>query len=175
MSDGIKFKDANGDTYFLHADAVDYDGLTGAKVERVKLGYGIPGAFVDISDTDPMPVELAGAALAALATAAKQDEVKASVDLLHTDLTGTVKTRQSGTYAYVAGVAAVTVDVPGSARLTRVSVLAGAAVATVTIGGGSTITIPAGGSFDEQIPGEALGADVVIAGSISSYYVAWVN
>jgi hypothetical protein len=45
----------------------------------------------------------------------------------------------------------------------------------VTIGTGDTITIPAGGSFDEQIPGQATaGADVVIGGTVSTYYVAWV-
>jgi len=85
-----------------------------------------------------------------------------------------VLTRQAGTYAYAAGAAPATVDVPGAARLTRVAVVAGAAAATVTIGGGATITIAANGAFDEQIPGEALGADVVIAGSVAAYYVAWV-
>lgn len=81
----------------------------------------------------------------------------------------------SGTFAYAAGTSAGTVDVPTAARLKRVSVVAGASVAaTVTIGGGATITIPAGGSFDEQIPGAAVGADVVIGGTVQSYYVAWV-
>lgn len=90
-------------------------------------------------------------------------------------LQGTLTTREAGTYAYQAGTAAATVDVPTAARLTRVSVLAGAGgAATVTIGAGNTITIPAGGAFDEKIAGAATNADVVIAGTVASYYVAWV-
>lgn len=85
-------------------------------------------------------------------------------------------TTAAGTYGYAAGTAAGTVDVPAGARVKRVSVIAGSGgAATVTIAGGATITIPAGGSFDEQIPGDtAAGADVVIGGTVSSYYVGWV-
>lgn len=81
----------------------------------------------------------------------------------------------SGTYGYAAGTAAGTVDVPVDAQVKRVSVIAGSGgTATVTIAGGATITIPAGGSFDEQIPGDtAAGADVVIGGTVASYYVGW--
>lgn len=80
----------------------------------------------------------------------------------------------NGTYHYASNTVAGTVDVPATGRLTRVSVLAGVSVgATVTIGGGNTITIPAGSGFDEVIPGTALGADVVIAGTVQTYYVAW--
>jgi hypothetical protein len=81
-----------------------------------------------------------------------------------------------GTYGYAAGTGSATVDVPALAKLRRVSVVANASTpTTVTIGGGNTITIVAGGSFDEQIPGLALDADVVIAGGASqSYYVSWV-
>jgi hypothetical protein len=88
-----------------------------------------------------------------------------------------VYTEEGATYGYLAGTAAGTVDVPAAARLKRVSVLANATSATtVTIGGGSTITIPAGGSFDEQIPGLAIGADVVIGGGTpQAYYVSWVT
>jgi hypothetical protein len=77
----------------------------------------------------------------------------------------------------VDGTAAATVDVPAGARVKRVSVIAGSGgTATVTIAGGATITIPAGGSFDEQIPGDAtVGADVVIGGTVTSYYVGWVS
>jgi hypothetical protein len=79
-----------------------------------------------------------------------------------------------GVYGYAAGTTAATVDVPTGARVKRVSVLAGAGPATITIAGGATITVPAGASFDEQIPGDAtLGGDVVISGTVSTYYVAW--
>jgi hypothetical protein len=82
----------------------------------------------------------------------------------------------SGTYGYATGTAATTVDVPAGARVKRVSVIAGSGgAATVAIAGGAAITVPAGGSFDEQIPGDATpGADVVIGGSVSSFYVGWV-
>jgi hypothetical protein len=81
-----------------------------------------------------------------------------------------------GAYAYAAGTAAGTIDVHAGARVKRVSVIAGSGgSATVTIAGGNTITIPAGASFDEQIPGLAtLGGDVVIGGSVTAYYVSWV-
>jgi hypothetical protein len=80
-----------------------------------------------------------------------------------------------GVYAYAAGTAPATVDLPATARLKRVSVIAGSGgAATVTIGGGATITIPSDGSFDELIPGVAVGADVVLGGDVDSYYVSWV-
>jgi hypothetical protein len=84
-------------------------------------------------------------------------------------------TQEGGTYGYAAGTSAVSVDVPTGARLQRVSVIAASgAAATITIGGGPPITVPANGSFDEVIPGQAIGADVVFGGSLQSYYVAWV-
>jgi hypothetical protein len=92
----------------------------------------------------------------------------------------TINRVSDGTYAYAAGTAAGNVDVPTGARLKRVSVIAGATVAaTVTILGGNTITVPAGGAFDDQIPGDATGtsstSEVVIGGTVQSYYVAWVT
>lgn len=82
---------------------------------------------------------------------------------------------RDGTFGYAAGVVAGTVDVPSLARLKRVTVLAGvSAAATITIGGGATITVPPGCSFDENIPGDAVGADVVIGGTVQTYYVSWV-
>jgi hypothetical protein len=81
-----------------------------------------------------------------------------------------------GTYAYAAGTATGTVNLTDDARLRRVSLVAGtAAASTVTIGGGNTITVPAGYVFDEQIAGAAVGTDVVIAGGTpQAYYVSWV-
>jgi hypothetical protein len=84
-----------------------------------------------------------------------------------------------GTYGYAAGAAAASVDVPTLARIKRVSVLAGvSAGATVTILGGDTITIPAGCSFDEQLPGDATAGfgstEVIIGGTAQAYYVSWV-
>lgn len=79
-----------------------------------------------------------------------------------------------GIYHYAAGTSTGTVTLNAGQFLSRVSVVAdSAASATVTIGGGNTITVPAGTSFDEQIAGVADGADVVIGGTIQSYYVAW--
>lgn len=97
------------------------------------------------------------------------------------DVSGTAPfpVKDAGTFGYAAGTAAGNVDVPTGARIKRVNVVAGATVAaTVTILAGNTITIPAGGTFDEQIPGDALGtagaADVVIGGTIQAFYVSWV-
>lgn len=80
-----------------------------------------------------------------------------------------------GAFDYASNTVAGTVDVPSAARLKRVCVLSGSTAATVTIGGGNTITVPAGGSFDEHIAGDAIGTDVVIGGGVISYYVAWVT
>jgi hypothetical protein len=87
--------------------------------------------------------------------------------------------KDSGTYGYAAGTAAGSVDVPTGARIKRVSVLAGASAAgTVTILGGATITVPAGGGFDDQLPGDAIATsstnEVVIGGTVQAYYVGWV-
>lgn len=80
-----------------------------------------------------------------------------------------------GASDYQAGTAAATVDLPSNATLAYVSVQAGVGgAATITIGGGDTITVPAGGAFDRVIPGQTLGLDVVIAGTVASYYVDWV-
>lgn len=85
-------------------------------------------------------------------------------------------TLSAGAFGYAAGTAAATVDVPAGARVRSVSVLAGAGSATITIGGGATITVPTGLSFTEQIVGDvALGADVVIGGTPASYYVSWTT
>ncbi len=82
---------------------------------------------------------------------------------------------EGGTYDYAAGTTAGTVTVPATARLCRVAVVAGDSVGcTIVIGGGDTITLDAGEAFDETIPGVALGANVVIAGTVKHYYVAWV-
>ena len=79
-------------------------------------------------------------------------------------------------HGYAAGITAGTVDVPAGARVKRVTVFAGAGVATITIAGGATITVPASSVFNEEIVGDvAIGADVVIGGTVASYYVAWMS
>ena len=86
-----------------------------------------------------------------------------------------VTVRDGGTFAYAAGTAAATVDIPSQARLETVSVLVGSGqAATVTIGGGATITVPASSGFTENISGEAKNQDVVIGGTLASYYVSYV-
>lgn len=82
----------------------------------------------------------------------------------------------SGTFGYDAGTATGTVDVPANAKLRCVSVVAGAAAnATITIGGGDTITVLAGGDFTENEFGATTGMDVVIGGTVRSYYVSWTT
>lgn len=162
----IAFKDANGETVLLEADQV---GAAFAQV--IKVAFGTDGARTLVDAANRLPVELDAGALAAL------ESITAVGPLTDAQLRATPVpiTASDGAFAYAAGTAAGTVDVPTAARLKRVSVVAGASVgATVTIGGGATITIPAGQSFDEQIAGAAVGADVVIGGTVQAYYVAWV-
>jgi hypothetical protein len=79
-------------------------------------------------------------------------------------------------FGYAAGTAAGTVDVPATARLTRIAVVAGAAPATVVIAGGDTITIPTAMAFGEEIMGDVpKGADVVIGGTVATFFVAWMS
>jgi hypothetical protein len=78
-----------------------------------------------------------------------------------------------GSFGYAAGVIAATVDVPARGDIQEISVVAGAAAATITIGGGAVITVPAGMAFTAYPKGEARAADVVIGGTPASYYVAW--
>ena len=182
MPDGIKVKPSTDSTAVtFHADEVAYDGQT-ALVQRIKIGHGAPGSYDDASSSAPLPVALDAATLAALETIQANTGLdlsplatEAKLEAVRALLAGTLAVKDAGTYAYRAGTAAGTVDVPTGARLRRVSVLAGAsAAATVTIGGGDTITIPAGGALDESISGDAVGADVVIGGTVQSYYVSWV-
>jgi hypothetical protein len=131
----------------------------------VALDSASLAALENITATLSGPVALDNATLAAL------EQITATLSGVPHVVVDT------GTYGYASGTAAGTVDVPAGARVKRVSVIAGSgAAATITIAGGSTITIPAGGSFDEQIPGDATaGADVVIGGTVSSFYVGWVS
>jgi len=85
-----------------------------------------------------------------------------------------VTVRDPSAYAYSAGTAAGTVNVPAEARLETVSVVAGSGgSATCTIGGGNTITIPASATFSDNISGATKDQDVVIGGTVASYYVSW--
>jgi hypothetical protein len=92
---------------------------------------------------------------------------------------GALSIRDAGTFGYKAGAAAANVDVPTGARIKRVTVLPGAsAAATISILAGDTITVPAGSSFDEMIPGDAIATsatnEVAIGGTAQAYYVSWV-
>jgi hypothetical protein len=82
----------------------------------------------------------------------------------------------ANTFAYKAGTAAATVNVPADARLMALHVIAGAAPATVAIAGGDTITVPINGTFAPAIVGDVtLGGDVVIGGTVASYFVSWMT
>lgn len=134
---------------------------------------GLEGALATLNGKDFATQTTAAAILAKLssdpATQTTLAAVLAAVDGLETLLT-------PGIFSYASGTAGTTVDVPTGAQLRKVTVAASAAgAATITIGGGATITVPAGETFDEQIVGIALGADAVIGGSVSSYYVAWTS
>lgn len=47
-------------------DDIDGGGVAnGAKVQRVKVGFGVDGSYADASASDPLPVTMSGAATAA--------------------------------------------------------------------------------------------------------------
>lgn len=167
--------------------ALDQVTIGGAEklVPRDKVGWGADGVYQDVDNIDGsrLPVDSPTLATKLDALVAAVDGLEGFTDQLEPLLTalggntdGLEVLLAHGVFAYAAGTAAGTVDVPAGARVKRVSVLAGSGgTATITIAGGATITIPAGGSFDEQVPGDAtLGGDIVIGGTVSSYYVAWV-
>ena len=137
-------------------------------------GDGTFGLDVDV--TRLPAVDLATATLAALENiTVTVSNPSAAGGASEATLAAVLVAVAHGTYGYATGTAAATVDVPAGARVRRVSVLAGASVAaTVAIAGGAAITVPAGQLFDEQIPGDAtLGGDVVIGGTVQTFYVAW--
>lgn len=115
--------------------------------------------------------------IAAPSTEAKQDTANTALAAINANTDTLEAVLAHGTYGYLSGTTGTTVDVPAGARVKRVSVVASSAgTATVTIAGGSTITIPASAGFDEQIPGDGtLGGDVVIGGNVASFYVAWTT
>lgn len=77
-----------------------------------------------------------------------------------------------GTPAYAAGVAA-TVSVPAGAQVTMISAHATTA-ATITIGGGATIPLPANMGFaDGSTP--YVGPLAIVFTGTDSHYVAWVT
>lgn len=79
-----------------------------------------------------------------------------------------------GTFGYAAGTVAGTVNVPAGKQLGTVLVHASSsAPATLTLGGGATITIPAGAVFSERVEGGPFGPAVVIGGSPAAYYISW--
>ncbi len=152
MPDNVPVEDAafnDGVAFPVAADEIG-----GVKHQRVKVQHGADGSATDVSSASPMPVGDAGGSL--------------TVD-------GTVSVAR-GTLGYDAGTATGTVDVPAGARARFVSLIAGASAATLTVNGGDTITVPALASFDREFAGDAtLGGDVVIGGTITSYYVEWVT
>jgi hypothetical protein len=187
-NDRITIKDANDALVDVSVDDLDTlnSAPTDVSVQRLKAVFGADSDAVDVADVDGsrMPVDsptLAGKldlVLAAITTlGGYSDQIEPLLTSLGVNTDGLEGLLAHGAYGYASGTAAATVDVPAGARVKRVSVIAGSGgTATVTIAGGATITIPAGGSFDEQIPGDAtVGADVVIGGTVTSYYVGWVS
>jgi hypothetical protein len=157
---------ANGDATLVPADAAN-----GIDVDVTRLPGTVASDLSSLAGKDFATQTTLAAVLAKLIVSPATEATLASV-LSAVD--GLEALQAHGTYGYASGTATATVDVPAGARVKRVSVIAGASSATITIAGGDMITVPAGASFDEQIPGDAtLGGDVVIGGTITSYYVAW--
>ena len=158
------------------------DDVGGVQYQLIKLAVGVDGAAALASAAGGVPVALDTASLAALENVTVTVSNPSTGAATETTLAGLLAAVDGlegllahGAYAYAAGTAAGTVDVPAGARVRRVSVIAGASVAaTITVAGGATITVPAGASFDEQLIGDvALGGDVVIGGTVQSYFVSW--
>lgn len=159
MADNVTTKDAAGVVVPVLTDevtTVNGGAVSAVQSQVIKVATGASGAATYVSSTNPFPVTntTSEASLATIATNTAR-----------------------GTYGYASGTSAATVDVPAGARVRRVSVIAGTgANATVAIAGGATITIPAGYGFDETVPGDVTtGADVVIGGTVQSFYVSWTS
>jgi hypothetical protein len=185
------FKDSTGASFPVEFRTT----LSGNEREVVVIGDGEAAGFVDLGahlgadgDTPPAIAAnatgmrgwlraifdrlVAGLTVSGAVTVSNEIEVK-------NDAGAPLATRASdGVFGYATGTAAGNVDVPTGARIKRVSVVAGSGgAATVSILGGGAITVPASGGFDEQVAGDALGTsgatDVVVGGTVASYYVAW--
>lgn len=84
-----------------------------------------------------------------------------------------VSPRRTGDFFYSAGTGTGTINIPSPARLGFVSLTAGASAATMTVGGGDTITVPANTTFANEFNNTTLNLDVVIGGVPAAYYVDW--
>jgi hypothetical protein len=82
----------------------------------------------------------------------------------------------NGTYAYAAGAAPAVVAVPADAFLTGVSCWSTAAGATAQVGALNTVTLPPGGTLEQNVDGGIAGpVNVTFAGAIGGYLVEWVT
>lgn len=59
MTDNIAARDASGNTVTVAADELTIDGAL-SLVQRVKMVFGLAGAGVDVSATNPLPVQPVG-------------------------------------------------------------------------------------------------------------------
>lgn len=81
---------------------------------------------------------------------------------------------QNYTYAYDGGAGAAVVAVPDGAYLTSAAAFATAAGATLQIGAGPAIPVPAGGSLSHEPDGGILGPVNVTFVGTAGYLVEWL-
>lgn len=95
-------------------------------------------------------------------------------NLAHAELMGTVAA--NGTYAHAAGTGDAVVAVPAGAYLLSVSCWTLGAGATCQIGARDTVTLPTGGTLEQDCGGGILGAvNVTFAGGMGGYLVEWIT
>jgi hypothetical protein len=82
----------------------------------------------------------------------------------------------NGTYAHAAGAAPAVVAVPDGAYIVGVSAWSTAAGATAQIGARNAVTLPSGGTLEQDVDGGIKGpVNVTFAGPIGGYLVEWIT
>jgi hypothetical protein len=75
VPDNTDIKNAAGGTETIGTDEITGGVADGAKVERIKVGHGADGSYVDVSASDPLPVTPAGHAFSATVDAASSTDL----------------------------------------------------------------------------------------------------
>lgn len=124
----------------------------GAKVQRIKVGFGVDGAYADVENSNPLPV--AGAVtVSGVATAAAQSTAQTALNAIkiatEAGATATGQTTGNGTLASIlSGLAALATSAAQTAAQTALDAIKAAVEGTIDVAGivdvASLPSLPAG-------------------------------
>jgi len=95
------------------------------------------------------------------------------IDIEHNASGHPVLTYDDGAFTYDADTGGGTVNVPADARVVEISCHAAGGDGTLTIGGGDSITVRSGQSFNVLGADKLVGAVALVFSATLDYYVSW--